>query len=399
MLAIAPGCSDSSGVGDNEDAGPDASSDTATQQPGDTVGASDTDMDIDTDTDVDTDTDMDVDTDTGPVADPLVVQIVEPGDNSSFLVSDSITFTCSARFQSGAAAVSPAYAWSVQPAGLTLFGQTVTTAIPAGTHTVTCSVSDAATGATASAQVSITVGNALVRIVRPDDGSRIPEEYAGAGASESIEFRAVGEGANGQDGSYAWQIGAIANLLGQQVQTALPVGTHTIVVTFTDPSGNSASDQIQVEVVSAAEWAGCIASEEVCNGIDDNCNEQVDEGRISCGIGECERTVTRCTNGVDNVCVPGTPSLEQCNGRDDDCDGLTDEHDGDPTALCDGDRDRVCMDGDCERFEYPLDSGCTQCPCDFCEDELDRELCCEIPGIGTGVICINQDRDERCPMI
>jgi glucose/arabinose dehydrogenase len=69
---------------------------------------------------------------------------------------------------------------------------------------------------------------------------------------------------------------------------------------------------------------------EVCNGIDDNCNGQTDEGYASvpttCGIGACARTgATSCVaGGVQNSCTPGAPQTEVCNGIDDDCDGTID---------------------------------------------------------------------------
>jgi len=65
---------------------------------------------------------------------------------------------------------------------------------------------------------------------------------------------------------------------------------------------------------------------EVCNGIDDDCDGQVDEGlTISCGVGACARTAG-CVNGTPETCVPGTPTAEVCNGIDDDCDGQVDEN-------------------------------------------------------------------------
>jgi hypothetical protein len=73
---------------------------------------------------------------------------------------------------------------------------------------------------------------------------------------------------------------------------------------------------------------------ESCNGIDDNCNGSIDEGlgQVTCGVGECRRTVPSCMGGNPPPCVPGLPSPEVCNGLDDDCDGVVDgpdsDHDG-----------------------------------------------------------------------
>jgi len=66
---------------------------------------------------------------------------------------------------------------------------------------------------------------------------------------------------------------------------------------------------------------------EECNLVDDDCDGAVDEdlGSTTCGVGTCERTVAGCTDGVEGLCVPGLPAVETCNGLDDDCDGTTDE--------------------------------------------------------------------------
>ena len=72
---------------------------------------------------------------------------------------------------------------------------------------------------------------------------------------------------------------------------------------------------------------------EVCNGIDDDCNGLTDDGLAyaqvitECGIGACYRAVQfGCYNGVEiNTCIPGEPVPETCNGIDDNCNGQTDE--------------------------------------------------------------------------
>jgi hypothetical protein len=75
---------------------------------------------------------------------------------------------------------------------------------------------------------------------------------------------------------------------------------------------------------------------EHCNGVDDNCDGQVDEGFpdkgafCSVGIGACARQgVKVCSaDGFSTVCdaTPGTPGPEMCDDIDHDCDG--DPHNG-----------------------------------------------------------------------
>ena len=73
------------------------------------------------------------------------------------------------------------------------------------------------------------------------------------------------------------------------------------------------------------------ASDTSCNGIDDNCNGQVDEGYVAtattCGVGACVSTgIRQCINGqLLNTCTPYTPNTEVCDGLDNNCDAQIDE--------------------------------------------------------------------------
>jgi len=75
------------------------------------------------------------------------------------------------------------------------------------------------------------------------------------------------------------------------------------------------------------------ASPELCNGADDNCNGTVDDapsdvgGACSAGVGACQRAGVFVCNGGARACtaVAGAASVERCNGADDDCDGQIDE--------------------------------------------------------------------------
>jgi hypothetical protein len=90
-------------------------------------------------------------------------------------------------------------------------------------------------------------------------------------------------------------------------------------------------------------WGPCrgevLPSEEICDGLDNNCNGLVDEGvRNACG--ECDaETPEEVCDGLDNNCnglideflllicgvCPGDEGVEECNGFDDNCDGRVDE--------------------------------------------------------------------------
>jgi MYXO-CTERM domain-containing protein len=86
---------------------------------------------------------------------------------------------------------------------------------------------------------------------------------------------------------------------------------------------------------------GCVApGTEICNGLDDNCNGQVDEGFdlgaicTNGGMGACTRAgnLVCAPNGMGTVCDAPTVqgSQEICNNVDDDCDGMVDENAPEP---------------------------------------------------------------------
>jgi hypothetical protein len=83
-------------------------------------------------------------------------------------------------------------------------------------------------------------------------------------------------------------------------------------------------------------------SDTTCNGIDDNCNGQVDEGYVTtesnCGLGVCSATGQNiCQNGtIVNTCTPGhsTGADDNCNGIDENCNGIADDNYAAITTSC-----------------------------------------------------------------
>jgi len=95
------------------------------------------------------------------------------------------------------------------------------------------------------------------------------------------------------------------------------------------------------QFVCTADGSGTVCSAvpgnpapEICDGKDNNCNGQIDDGfnvgqACSVGVGECLRMgVYVCkADGSGTQCnaVPGTPTAEVCDGKDNNCDGQIDE--------------------------------------------------------------------------
>ncbi|MFO0759467.1 MAG: LamG-like jellyroll fold domain-containing protein [Byssovorax sp.] len=86
------------------------------------------------------------------------------------------------------------------------------------------------------------------------------------------------------------------------------------------------ADHVKNGDETGVDCGGACTVPEVCNGLDDDCDGQVDEdlGTTICGVGACQVMVQSCANGHAQSCVPGSPKAEVCDGIDNDCDGQVD---------------------------------------------------------------------------
>jgi hypothetical protein len=125
-------------------------------------------------------------------------------------------------------------------------------------------------------------------------------------------------------------------------------------------------------------------NDELCNGIDDDCDGEIDEGfniGDDCGLGICVGGHLECETDTTTVCdthAGGSLQIqlpfEYCNGLDDNCDGLIPELEND----LDADGYRIC-DGDCDDTAPSIHPGAEEI-CDFIDNDCngivdDNDIC------------------------
>ncbi len=143
--------------------------------------------------------------------------------------------------------------------------------------------------------------------------------------------------------------------------------------------------------------AGQSAAAESCNQKDDNCNGQTDEevASIECDLtnvyGTCKGK-TQCVGG-QQLCQGQSAAAEVCNGIDDNCSGQTDEG----FTNTDGDLQADCMDSD-DDADGVLDAA-DNCPLATNADQLDTDKdgqgdACDSDDDGDKVL----DSEDNCPL-
>ena len=87
--------------------------------------------------------------------------------------------------------------------------------------------------------------------------------------------------------------------------------------------GNASTADSHVPI-SVVDLGGEIISEEICNGMDDDCNGLVDENLIQSCETFCGSGTKVCSDGLWSECSARQPQPEIIDGIDNDCDGEID---------------------------------------------------------------------------
>jgi hypothetical protein len=151
---------------------------------------------------------------------------------------------------------------------------------------------------------------------------------------------------------------------------------------------------------------------EVCDGVDNNCNDLVDEGHSiiedglalevgdECGVGACAGGEVVCrADGLGAQCSNAEGNEETCDGLDNDCDGETDEgflfvdYDGTIKALGESCGTGACADGVVQCAESGAAAECSSAgaatdeTCNDVDDDCDGEVDEELENLG---VCLSE---------
>jgi hypothetical protein len=169
--------------------------------------------------------------------------------------------------------------------------------------------------------------------------------------------------------------GIVSNDYKTNIGNVLPVrggpdSDDDCITGTTQPCGSDVGEcKSGIQTCIIGQWGACEGetgpSPEICDGNDNNCDGQTDEGfgvGLACGTGICSGGVLECNidGSVTQCSTDSLSTSETCNSIDDDCDGIVDgtvELCENQVGVCSGST-RICIDGEwpvCDQNNFPPD--------------------------------------------
>ncbi len=161
------------------------------------------------------------------------------------------------------------------------------------------------------------------------------------------------------------------------------------------------------------EWGACegevLPTTEICNGEDDNCDGEVDDGNPNAGnpcntgeFGPCQEGTQQCLDAMVQCVTDYVPVTEDCNGIDDDCNGEIDDGNPGGGASCSTGLLGICAAGletctagslQCVPFQQATTETCDNQDND-CDGSVDEGNPCQ-----SGYQCTNGTCIWICPYL